>query len=103
MGIYGLISALQAATKTLQQQQQNDDNNPTLEHSIQLGVPTRDPALDKEQIENNGLDDIKILPQWRQFVGALRSYDPEDRANVLVITQYASSCYEIKERSYIGI
>lgn len=79
-GTYGLISALQSATKTLQQQQQNDNNtNPTLEYSIQLRVPTRDPALDKEQIENSGLDDIKILPQWREFVGALRSYNPEDQ------------------------
>ena len=49
---YGLISALQSATKTLQQQQQNDNNtNPIpLEYSIQLRVPTRDPALDEEQI-----------------------------------------------------
>ena len=75
---YDLISALETATTKIVQ---HATIQPYDIFSINISLPTREPGAlaPSNGAGYNGLDDIKILPLWRQFVEAIKLSDPEDQ------------------------
>jgi len=108
---YELISKLETATTKIVQ---HATQQPYDIFSININLPTREPGASEPSIGNgyNGLDDMKILPLWKQFGSSSGNKVIRPGRSVLVLrecqdeyntNQYYSTYYEIKKDSYIEI